>query len=281
MLANLAVEPFGQGWDNAAFLVGRRYVFRFPRRAVSVALIETEARVLPAIAPKVPLPIPVPCFVGEPVPEYAWPFAGYGILRGDALSGLRLNDAEFERLAIACGSFLRSLHAVDAKSLPPPGLDSDGIGRLDHARRMPKVAERLAELKAAGLLDETAPFVDLLESVAPAGPRSERLCVVHGDLYARHILVDDGRTRSAAGIIDWGDVHLGDPAIDLAVAFSVFPPRTRAAFTAAYGAIDDATRLLARYRGVYHCALVAHYGYRIGDADLVRAGLTGLSSSLV
>jgi len=29
-LAGEPVEPFGVGWDNAAFLVGGRLVFRFP-----------------------------------------------------------------------------------------------------------------------------------------------------------------------------------------------------------------------------------------------------------
>jgi aminoglycoside phosphotransferase (APT) family kinase protein len=282
-LAERPVEPFGEGWDNAAFLIGGEYVFRFPRRAVAVALIETEARVLPAIASKLPLPIPIPRFMGRPGAAYPWPFAGYDVLRGDALSAVRLDDGEFERLASECGTFLRALHTIDAASLPPPGLDSDRIGRLDHARRRPKVAERLAELKTAGLLEEIAPFVELLESVAPEGPRSGRLGVVHGNLYSRHILVlvDSVGARSAAGIIDWGDVHLGDPAVDLAVAFSVFPPRSRAAFAAAYGAIDQETWALARYRGVYHSALVAHYGHRIGDADLVRAGLAGLSGCLV
>ena len=36
---------------------------------------------------------------------------------------------------------------------------------------------------------------------------------VHGDLYSRHLLVDDaGRP---CGVIDWGDCHVGDPAVDL------------------------------------------------------------------
>lgn len=33
-LAHARVEPFGNGWDNAAFLVGEAHVFRFPRPAM-------------------------------------------------------------------------------------------------------------------------------------------------------------------------------------------------------------------------------------------------------
>ena len=41
------------------------------------------------------------------------------------------------------------------------------------------------------------------------------MAVVHGDLVTDHILVEDGGEH-LAGIIDFGDVGLGDPALDLA-----------------------------------------------------------------
>ena len=57
--------------------------------------------------------------------------------------------------------------------------------------------------------------------------------LVHGDLYVRHLIVgDDARLL---GIIDWGDLHLGDRASDLAIVFTVLPPAARAHFFATYG----------------------------------------------
>jgi hypothetical protein len=76
-LAALRGQRFGNGWDNAAFLAGNDYVFRFPRRAFAAPLIVLEAQVLPAIAPALPVPIPVPLFVGEADEDYPWSFAGY------------------------------------------------------------------------------------------------------------------------------------------------------------------------------------------------------------
>ncbi len=60
------IERFGAGMDNIAFLVDRKYVFRFPRRSIIVPLLETETAVLPLIAPHVPIPVPVPRFKGVP-----------------------------------------------------------------------------------------------------------------------------------------------------------------------------------------------------------------------
>ena len=54
------------GWDNEVWLVDERWAFRFPRRAAAVEGVELELAVLGALAPQLPLPIPVPAFVGEP-----------------------------------------------------------------------------------------------------------------------------------------------------------------------------------------------------------------------
>src|SRR5205807_10467324 len=98
-LRGCSVEPFGAGWDNTAFLVDGRLVFRFPRRAVAVELIEVEARVLPSIASALPLPVPVPRWLGRPGPEYPWPFGGYERLPGRTASDAALDAAQ--RLAAA------------------------------------------------------------------------------------------------------------------------------------------------------------------------------------
>jgi aminoglycoside phosphotransferase (APT) family kinase protein len=272
-LRSPSLAALGHGWDNAAFLVEGAWVFRFPRRAIAAALIATESRILPLIANRLPLATPVPEFVGMPGAGYPWQFLGYRMLPGVAISngGTKVDDPA---LATALGTFLRVLHGIDAAPLVAAGLPGDTIGRLDHARMMPKFRERLDALRAAGLMRDGASLAAFLERVAPAGPRVELLAVVHGDLYARHVLVD--QDSCATAIIDWGDVHLGDPALDLAIGFSVFAGRMRERFFEAYGKVDAHTLQLARYRAVYHSAMVAHYGLRIGDAELIAAGMRGL-----
>ncbi|HEY1653919.1 MAG TPA: phosphotransferase [Candidatus Tumulicola sp.] len=272
-LAPLPIEPFGEGWDNAAFLVGDAWVFRFPRRRVAVALMETELRVLPALAPRLPLPIPLPRFAGRPSDAFGWPFAGYARLPGRPLTECVLDDDAETAAAVACGTFLRALHAIAPATLPT--LPRDEAGRFEHARCMPKLRVRLAELHALGLIEDPAPLLAFQERIAPAGPRADRLCVVHGDLYARHLLIADARV---SGAIDWGDVHVGDPALDLAIGITIFSPNSRPAFARAYGEIDERTWDLARYRGIYSSALVAHYGYRVGDAGLLQSGLRVLNA---
>jgi aminoglycoside phosphotransferase (APT) family kinase protein len=263
-LAALPVTRFGNGWDNAAFLVGDAYVFRFPARTVAAPLIETEARVLPAIAPALPAAIPVPLFVGVPGEDYPWTFAGARVVPGVTADRRALTDAERRALAPALGTFLRALHTLDARAVAP-ALLPDAIGRLDHARRFPLACERVARLAQAGLIDDPQPLLDELARIAPQGSRA--LAIVHGDLYALHVVVDDDGALS--GVIDWGDVHHGDPAIDLAIAHLLLPPHAHAAFLAAYGEIDQRTWELARYRAIYHAALTADYAHAT-EADALR-----------
>lgn len=109
----------------------------------------------------------------------------------------------------------------------------------------------------------------------PPRPISEaQRKVLHGDLYARHLIVNG---TEVAGIIDWGDVHYGDPALDLAVALLVLPPETHGAFRAEYGELDDATWDAARFRAIYHAFLELEYGLRENDEGMRAAGETALT----
>lgn len=279
-LREMAVEPFGIGWDNAAFLVGGRIVFRFPRRRASANLVEREVAVLPLVAPHVPLAIPAPRHAGVPSTEYPWPFAGYDLIAGTSADAVELSDDARCALAEPLGRFLRALHAVDAAPLVARGLPPDEIGRLDHRKRLPMAVERLAALAEsaawanAGVTAEPARFVAWLAAHPPAPLADDARTLVHGDLYARHVLL--GANARPSGVIDWGDVHLGDPALDLAIAHLVLPARAHAAFRTAYGGVDERTWTAARYRAIYHAILELDYGVRADDAGMRASGSTAL-----
>ena len=268
-LAAERVEPFGSGWDNTAYLVDGALLFRFPRRTIAVELIRTEARVLPHLAPRLPLPIPVPEWVGRPTERFPWPFAGYRRLAGRTADVADLGDDDLRASAPVLGRFLAALHATPPAGLALPG---DYIGRTDLPARRPLLAERLASLANAGVIDDPAPWLRLFDGDLPAP--SSRPIVAHGDLYARHLLVDDA--HRPAGVIDWGDVHLGDPGVDLAVMYGFLPPAARGELERAYGPIDARTRRMARLRAAFHAATLAWFAHSVSDASLLRAGLTAM-----
>ena len=81
-----------------------------------------------------------------------------------------------------------------------------------------------------------------------------------------------GRVR----VIDWGDIHLGDPAVDLGFAHGFLPPAALDDFYSRYGGVDDEQLRFARFRGLHYAVILPIYGRDIGDDALVREGLTAL-----
>jgi len=259
------LERLGSGWDNDAWLVDGRWVFRFPRRAFAVPFLERELAVLPALAPALPLPITRPEHSGHDA--RGWPYAGYTFMRGRPLASTDLEPRP--ALGQALGAFVRALHAV--KDLAAR-LGGDTLKKVDVRARLEPT---MALARALGVV-----LPDALIDAALAVPMAGRLRVVaHGDLDGRHVLVDGA---APTGVIDWGDVHLGDPATDLALAWSALAGDARAAFWEAYGEVPggDDTRALARFRAVHVALHVITWATDIGDQDALRGGRRALERAL-
>jgi aminoglycoside phosphotransferase (APT) family kinase protein len=276
-LAPVVVELCGTGWDNTAYRVDGKWVFRFPRREIAVDLLRREVAVLPALAPSLPLPIPRPTLVGRPDARFPWPFAGYRFLPGRTAEAARLGPAERLAAAPALAGFLRALHAFPVEEARRLGAEPDVHGKLDVERKLPELEERLATAVRLGLLPEAEPWRGIARDVpAVRARRGGGHVLVHGDLYARHLLF--GGEDELAGVIDWGDVHVGDPAVDLSVAWSFLPAEARSVFCAEYGAIDPDAWRLARFRAVYVLVAVLSYAADAREWALVREASVGLES---
>ena len=270
-LADAPVRFLAAGWDNTVFTVDDRWAFRFPRRAVALSGIEREIAVLPRLAPHLPIAIPAPRYVGAPSPAFGWPFAGAALLAGhEPTPGL--SDAARARIAPSLGRFLRTLHGLD------PGVDlpQDPLGRADMARRVPFATEQLHELATTGLADHWRRARPLLDAARDL-PTSDRSAVVHGDLHFRHLLVDGD---ALTGVIDWGDLCRGDPAMDLQVAWSFLPPEARPAFWAAYGPIEPDQELRPRIVALFLGAVLARYGELEGLGGVRDEALAPLERTL-
>jgi aminoglycoside phosphotransferase (APT) family kinase protein len=273
-----AVESLAEGWDNSVFLVGGEWVFRFPRRAAALPGLRREIAVLPRIGPRLPLPVPVPRFLGVPAAGYPWPFWGARLLPGHELAEAGLAEAGRGPAAARTGEFLRALHDPGLADVAGPGLLADPLRRGYPAVRVPMARERLARLERAGVWEGGPAIRGFLAEAERLGPPAGPLVLVHGDLHVRHLLVDDaGR---AAGVIDWGDVCLADPAVDLSLAFGGFAGPARAALLAAYGPVSAECATRARALAVFMCAALADYAFADGRPVLLRESLAGLARAV-
>jgi len=227
-LSRLPLAAVEAGWDNAIFRLGPDLAVRVPRRAVAAPLIVHEQTWLPVLAPRLPLPVPVPLRRGLPGRGYPWRWSVVPWLEGAAADQHPPDPAQ----AAVFGAFLRALHApapADAPANPVRG------GPL--AERAPYAEARMERLATrTGLI---TPRLRELWRAALAAPLDTPTVWLHGDLHPRNLLVADG---AIAAVIDWGDLCAGDPATDLAAFWMLFDsPASRAAAFAAYGPCSEAT----------------------------------------
>ncbi|WP_052195268.1 phosphotransferase family protein [Deinococcus radiopugnans] len=205
-LAALPMTRLGEGSDHRAFAVGQRWVFRFPKHSGGGEGLLREARLLTWLAPRLPLPVPVPVFIGQP--ERDFPEAFTGALRLTGRSGLETPLLKWEEVGRSVGRFLRVLHAQDTGTARALGLTLDFDPTYSDWQE--------AALEDLGAISKQWPEVQSWREVLKQPPPSQpgRLAVIHGDLAAEHVFLSD--RGEVTGILDWADAAIGDPARDLA-----------------------------------------------------------------
>jgi aminoglycoside phosphotransferase (APT) family kinase protein len=272
------LELAGQGWDVDVYRVGE-HAFRFPRRKLGVMTIENELRVMPRLAPLLGVTVPVPSHVGHPSAEFAAPFYGHRWLQGITADRARLEARERAALARPLGEFLRGLHALDVEAL---GVEPDTLRRdmRTVAERSERQLERLFERgPSEPLAEELRAAQQLLNRPPPNRDPAAPDALIHGDFYARHLLLD--AENALSGVLDWGDVCAGDRAVDLGIVYTFLPAPERAAFWTAYGEVDDETRDRARHIGLCrHAISLLAYARDIGDQLLVHEASFALGAAL-
>jgi aminoglycoside phosphotransferase (APT) family kinase protein len=272
-LRPVTVEPLAEGWDNTVFLVNGTLVFRFPRRSIAAPLIRTELQLLPWLSNQLPIEIPVPTYAGEPSEHYPWFFTGYRVIPGLPVQTARPSPEARSAWAVPLARFLKALHALPVSDARQHGAMTDSLGRLHLPKQTLRAKDRLTILVKAGVLNDVERLVESLDSLHTVVPRQD--AVVHGDLHASQILLND--RHQIAGVIDWGDVHIGDPALDFAAVHALIPRESHAAFQQAYGDIAPETWTVAKARALWITIAGLAAAVDTGDQDTVlemRATLT-------
>lgn len=273
------LRPLAMGWDNWVYELGGRWVFRFPRRRVATRLLEREIRVLPRLVGRLPLPVPDPVWIGRPCERFPYPFAGYARLPGHPIQESAPADGPYDGWGRDLARFLRALH-----DLAPAAL---GLGRADLPERHLDLVgladlaqERLDMAYARGLWVDPDPGGALSWARCHAGDvradedRPGTLRLVHGDLNFRNVLVWSPQALSA--IVDFGDIHLGHPARDLAIVYATLPRRGREAFFDLYGPVSPTWAGLGRFVALFISLAVLVSADDLGERAQVAEALRSL-----
>ncbi|MFC6884898.1 MULTISPECIES: phosphotransferase [Actinomadura] len=211
-----ALRPLGEGFESVALLLeppgGPAHVLRFPRNEDGAEGIACETRLLPELAPRLPVPVPRFAFTA-PNPLGPGTFCCYPAVPGDSLRpeewharGLLDEPGPVRLIA----RVLDAVHAFPAERARELGVP------LQEPREEYADSERLAREHVVPLLPRGEADALLAAFGAYLGDDAnfpDEPVLIHGDVSLDHLLVTG---TEITGLIDFGDVAVGDPDFDLA-----------------------------------------------------------------
>ena len=271
----MEIKHLGEGYDNIAYLINNEIVFRFPRRANAVVCIKNEISLLPYIAKHVSYQLSCPKFIGVATDAYPFPFAGYPIVKGMVLSEVAEPLIESKVFAQRLANWLKELHSI--KILPEDEERQCDFWRLDTNNRMKTLRESCNKYQKyyidAGF--DMKLLLNIIDSFSNLNFANYQACYLHGDLYARHIMVDENHLP--VGLIDWGDIHLGHPAVDVSVAIMIFTEEALLEFYKIYGDVD---KDVAVFRAMCHSISFLPYAYQQNDYNAKKWAIAAINRSI-
>jgi aminoglycoside 2''-phosphotransferase len=265
-----SAEPDTSGQFNFVLLVNNLYIFRFPRYAEGIAVLEREAAILDAVSDHLPLPVPVFTYRNLDTLAPGGAFVGYRRLAGVLLRGETLQDIQSEktirRLAVQLAGFMDALHHVPPTAV---GVNLPVRSPLDYWRQMYNDIRTLLfpHMRA----DARQWAIDHFETyLADDTLQQFKPCLIHGDLGPGNVLYDTA-AHVLSGVIDFGFSGLGDPAQDIAAA-SCFGDAFIAAMAENYPQLHTYLPRARFIKGTFALQEALH-GVKSGDREAFESGI--------
>jgi aminoglycoside phosphotransferase (APT) family kinase protein/8-oxo-dGTP pyrophosphatase MutT (NUDIX family) len=249
-----------EGWDTWAVEVEGKWLDRSPKFPDAENQLRNEVRLMPRLAPLLPLEVPVPIVLDESPLRVR-----HRMVTGELATEATLSGDDGRRL----GEFLRTLHDLPVTVYAESGIPEPTAARAELLATLERMLHRVLPLLPQEHQDAGQ---SLLRRVALRTPAT----LVHGDLAAHHVTVADGHL---AGVLDWKDARVADPAVDLAWALYGTPEPFAEAVATTYGVTDDELgRALDWHRlGPWYEAM---WGLGPGGPSFVESGVAAIVALL-
>lgn len=221
-LAERPITEGPRGWANQMWRLGDDLAVRLPWQGETADALVLEHTWLPQLAPRLPLPVPVPQRLGRASDLFPHPWIVTTWLDGqpaDEAPATRGDSA-----ADALAALLAALHQP-ASADAPEGRQGRG-GPLEQVASVARLFRATTKMCAAAAgTDQELPdpaavravWDDALDAPQWDGPPTW----LHGDLHPANVLTTPDGTLG--GVVDFGDLCAGDPALDLAACWILLP----------------------------------------------------------
>lgn len=237
-LAELPLREVEDGWGNKVWRLGDDLAVRAQRMDAEPDHQLNERRWLPLLAPRLPLPIPVPIRAGVPserLPKI-WTIVTW-------VHGMPLDRGSITRPEHAADTLAALLRGLD---VPVPADAPGDTGRGAHPKDCQDGFEWFLNSLERAVIDADRAALREVWADASAPPHGNgRRSGCAATFTPANVVVSGG---TLAGVVDFGDMFAGDPALDLAAAWVLLPAGAATRFFASYATADEAT--IRRARGL-------------------------------
>lgn len=222
--SHLPIEPVkNSGWDNRTFHLGEEMTIRLPSQEAYAPQILKEFHWLPILGKSLTCQITTPLALGQPCEYFPWHWSINRWIDGETASVEHIQS--LSQFAQDLGSFLTEFQSIDSTGGPIPGPHNfhrgGELGAYDSEMR-----QAISKIENKNEQE----IANHLWNNALSSRWSSKPVWVHGDIAVGNLLVNDGKLEA---VIDFGQLAIGDPACDLAIAWNLFSDESRAIFRAA------------------------------------------------
>ena len=207
------IQVFADGWDHVVFVIDGHKAVRFPRRSDYAKKLPVEVAFLNHFDSQSPISVPQLTLHtdGQTEPSYVTYDFIPGIQFKKSVSDT-FSKQELRQIARQIGSFLDKLHSLSirkAKDL--------GVKQVDSLETWKNKFEKIRQTVFPYISkDEQNWSISIFENFFKTVQTDPTpLTVIHSDIMPEHIIVNP-KTHTLSGIIDFGDIEIGDPAYDFA-----------------------------------------------------------------
>ncbi len=233
------LENFETGEDHRVYVAGQRFVVRVPVSASARTHLQYEMAKLSHL--RLPAPIPQYCW------KASW-VGVYPILEGRPASQVRLGNSERTVLATQVADFLNTLHRPEYL----PERRQDIRVQRQWEKRLARLRMKIEE-EVYALLSHREVQVcrqRFAQYIEGAERFQEIPALLHGGFTVDHVLIGD--TSQLTGIIDFGDMAVGDPIYDWAGLPPLWDPFIPQEFTQAEKLRREFYRALISIHQFFH-----------------------------
>ncbi|MFK9092767.1 phosphotransferase family protein [Bacillus salipaludis] len=202
------IMQLGEGWMSRAYLINHEFVFRFPKEKDGAIDTEKEIKVLPNLKKHLSLNIPEFIYCGKQ--DNGYPFVGYRLLPGESMDEqlfCTLPSETKNKIAHQVAEFMdqiSSFSVEQAKNL--------NIPEKNFYQYYLETFNEVKEKAFTKINQDMQTYISFQFETYLENKNHFRYSpkLLHADLSMDHLLFDKER-QELTGIIDFGDMKIGDP----------------------------------------------------------------------